>query len=119
MTKYKSQSAKGLRIESAAPSLGARSVRAKYSTSAFPSPVNTKWVVTGPTATDVLVEVLRRAWCEPPTVSCDFARRHAPYIAMAACKGLITTRISSAVYGRRWLITAAGMRMINESENTE
>lgn len=36
---------------------------------------------------------------------------------MAAVMGLITTRISSEVYGRRWLITAAGMRMINESEN--
>jgi hypothetical protein len=38
---------------------------------------------------------------------------------MAACKGLITTRLSNEVYGRTWHITTAGLRMINESELTE
>jgi hypothetical protein len=35
---------------------------------------------------------------------------------MAACKGLITTRVDKGVYGRVWLITAIGLRYINESE---
>jgi hypothetical protein len=38
------------------------------------------------------------------------------HVAMAGCKGLITTRIASGVYGRTWLITAIGLRYINESE---
>jgi hypothetical protein len=35
---------------------------------------------------------------------------------MAACKGLITTRIERGLYGQRWLITSVGMRLINERE---
>jgi hypothetical protein len=65
------------------------------------------------------VGILRRAWRSPFTVSCDFARTNAPFVAIAACKGLITTRISADVYGRNWIITAAGLRMINESELSE
>ncbi|WP_283842039.1 hypothetical protein [Bradyrhizobium sp. KB893862 SZCCT0404] len=38
------------------------------------------------------------------------------HVAMAACKGLITTRIGGNVYGQKWLITVTGMRFINESE---
>lgn len=60
--------------------------------------------------------VLRRAWLAPFTLSCDFARQHVAHIALAACKGLITTRISNSVFGRTWRITAVGLRLINESE---
>ena len=49
-------------------------------------------------------------------MSSDFARSNAPYVAMAACKGLITTRITEDTYGKTWHVTAGGMRMINEME---
>jgi hypothetical protein len=62
------------------------------------------------------MKVLRRAWLAPFTISCDFARQYAAYVALAACKGLITTRISNGVFGRTWRITAIGLRLINESE---
>jgi len=38
------------------------------------------------------------------------------HVALAACKGLITTRVGIDVYGRTWLVTHAGLRYINESE---
>jgi hypothetical protein len=62
------------------------------------------------------MKVLRRSWLAPFTLSCDFARQHVAYVALAACKGLITTRISKDVFGRTWRITAMGLRLINESE---
>lgn len=63
-----------------------------------------------------LLKVLRLAWRAPFSLQSDFARRNSAYIAMAACKGLITTRISRGLYGQRWLITAVGMRLINEKD---
>jgi hypothetical protein len=63
-----------------------------------------------------MLKVLRRAWRAPFTLQCDFARQNVAHVAMAACKGLITTRIDKGLYGRTWLITAVGMRLINESE---
>lgn len=80
--------------------------------------MNTRSVGIGLTATDdqILLKVLRRAWRAPFTLQCDFARHNVAHIAMAACKGLITTRVASGVYGRAWLITAIGLRYINESE---
>lgn len=63
------------------------------------------------------MKVVRKAWRAPFTVSCDFARSNAPFVAMAACKGLITTRVKSEVYGRTWHVTTAGLRTINESED--
>jgi hypothetical protein len=35
---------------------------------------------------------------------------------MAACMGLITTRIQAGTYGRTWHVTAAGLRWMNETE---
>lgn len=64
-----------------------------------------------------MLKVLRRAWRAPFTLQCDFARQHVAHVAMAACKDLITTRIDRGLYGRTWLITAIGMRLINESES--
>jgi hypothetical protein len=63
-----------------------------------------------------MLKVLRHAWLRPFTLQCDFARQHAAHVALAACKGLITTRIDRGLYGHRWLITAVGMRLINERE---
>lgn len=62
------------------------------------------------------MKVLRRAWRTPFTLQCDFARHNVAHVAMAACKGLITTRVDRGVYGRVWLITSLGLRFINESE---
>ncbi len=63
-----------------------------------------------------MLRVLRRAWRSPFTLQCDFARQNAAHVAMAACKGFITTRLGGGVYGREWLISATGLRYINESE---
>lgn len=63
-----------------------------------------------------MMKVLRRAWRAPFSLSCDFARQNVAHVAVAACKGLISTRIDRGVYGRTWLITAIGLRYINESE---
>ena len=57
-----------------------------------------------------LIDVLRLAWTEPFALQSDFARAHADIVAMAASDGLITTKIASGLYGRRWLITEAGLR---------
>lgn len=70
-------------------------------------------------AEDVLLTVVRRTWRNPFTCASDFARAHAPYVAMAACKGLITTRLKDNVYARTWHITTAGLRMLNERELDE
>ncbi len=35
---------------------------------------------------------------------------------MAACMGLVTTRILAGSYGRTWHVTPAGLRMLNEAE---
>lgn len=46
----------------------------------------------------------------------DDARNEALIVAMAASMGLVTTRVSSGVYGSSWQITAAGIRWLNEAE---
>lgn len=70
-------------------------------------------------ADDVLLKVVRRSWRDPFTIASDFAQAHTPYVAVAACKGLITTRIKDNVYARTWHITSAGLRMLNERELDE
>ena len=69
-----------------------------------------------PTNQRALLTVVRRAWRFPFTLASDFARQHIAHVAMAACMGLITTRIGAGTYGRRWLVTTAGLRMLHEVE---
>jgi len=59
-----------------------------------------------------VLAVLKGAWRSGFTTKSDFAREHADYVAMAACLGLITTRITLDVWGREWQISAKGLHML-------
>jgi hypothetical protein len=61
--------------------------------------------------------VLRRAWRTGFTVQSDFARRHAEYVALAASKGLISTRDSGNTYTRNWQITVPGLSWLGATED--
>lgn len=71
---------------------------------------------TPPPIERALLTVVKRAWRAPFTLACDFARKHVAHVAMAACMGLITTRIEAGSYGRTWHVSTAGLRMLNEVE---
>lgn len=58
-----------------------------------------------------LLHVVRR---KAPRVRSDAARFYVEEVAQAACRGLITTRQGSE-WGSQWLVTAAGMRMIEKA----
>ena len=68
---------------------------------------------------DALVDVLLEANTRRLTVSSDFAREHAAIVAMAASQGLITTKIHLGLYGRYWVPTLLGLRLLNEVELDE
>jgi hypothetical protein len=59
-----------------------------------------------------LTDVLKRAWTKPFSTKSDFARTNADIIALAASDGLITTRVATGMYGREWLVTAAGLKRL-------
>ena len=63
-----------------------------------------------------LAPVLFEAWKNGFAVSSNFARQQAPYVAMAASMQLITTRIADGLYSSQWLVTAKGIRLLNELE---
>lgn len=60
-----------------------------------------------------LTSILARARNAPFRTKSDFARENANLIAMAASDGFITTRIATGLYGRDWLITAAGIQRLH------
>ena len=68
---------------------------------------------------DELLGVLYAAHEGEITVSSNFAREKALFIAMAASMGLLSTKITRDVYGRVWKLTVGGMKMLNETENEE
>ena len=68
---------------------------------------------------DELLTVLYAAHEGEITVSSNFAREKALFIAMAASMGLLSTKITRDVYGRVWKLTCGGLRFINETENEE
>jgi len=62
--------------------------------------------------TDVLGEVLNIAWTGRFTTKSDNARLHADVIPAALERGLITTRVGAATYGREYLITPKGLTVL-------
>lgn len=64
-------------------------------------------------ADEELVEVLRKAWIEPFTTRCDFARGHAEVLAVAAHLRYVTTltepTYDGARFGNVWRITPKGL----------
>lgn len=81
-------------------------------TSSAPQQLNTKSGQIGQKLIDVLLLIYDR----PITTKSDDARLHADYIAMAACMGLITTKITGDVFGREWRVTAHGLTLIEVFE---
>ena len=63
----------------------------------------------------VVLEAHRRGY----TVSSDYARSHAPYVAMASSLGLITTRVHRNVYSSEWRPTVKGLSLLNELDLIE
>lgn len=63
---------------------------------------------------DALVTVVLEARNGGFSVSNDFARRNSAIVAMAACRQLITTQVHRDVFGKVWLPTVAGLKMLNE-----
>lgn len=93
---------------------------ARASTSAFPSTWNVKRERIGPKRIEQdLGPILMEAWREGFMVQSNFARENAPKVAMAASMSLITTRVTEGVYSSTWLITAKGIRFLNELELIE
>ena len=58
--------------------------------------------------------VISKAHHEPFTTKSDFARMAATEIALCACEGLITTKISDFKFGNVWVVTAEGLEYFNE-----
>ena len=58
--------------------------------------------------------VIQKAHHEPFTTKSDFARMAATEIALCACEGLITTKISDVKFGNVWVVTAEGLEYLNE-----
>lgn len=68
---------------------------------------------------DKLVDVVLEAQTGRFTVSSDFARQNAEYVAMAASMQLITTRIHMNAFGRQWVPTVLGLKLLSEVELDE
>jgi hypothetical protein len=73
--------------------------------------VNTKLDATG----KKLTEVLEQSWAGGFSIQSDFARTHAPYVALAASEGFITTIISKERFGRIWRLTPEGSKKLYEN----
>ena len=56
--------------------------------------------------------VLEHARLRPFTTKSDIARALANEIAVCACDGLITTRVSDTTIGNIWMITADGLEAL-------
>jgi hypothetical protein len=61
-----------------------------------------------------LGDVLWRAWRSGFSTKSDFARHMANEVAVAACLGLITTKISGKTFGNTWYITKKGLEYHDE-----
>ncbi len=56
-----------------------------------------------------LMVVIQKAKMQPFTTKSDFARTFANPIALAACEGLISTKIDEDVYTNIWMVTQDGL----------
>ena len=68
-------------------------------------------ITLGPQVAEKVREVLLRAYHHPFSVSGDFARGEAAYVAAAASSGLLTTAVNGQ-FTRRWRITTLGLDFI-------
>ena len=66
-----------------------------------------------------IVTVVIEAHTRGISIQSNFARDCAEYVAMAASMGLISTRIFGNVYGRLWLPTVEGLKLLEERNQLE
>lgn len=62
-----------------------------------------------------ILTVVGEAWNRPFSTRSNFARDNAEVIAMCACLGYITTRLTSDAYGNTWKATAEGLALLDEA----
>ena len=61
--------------------------------------------------------VVQTAKIKPYTTKSDFARTWATHVALAACEGLITTRLNDTKFTNTWMVTSAGLEYLDEVED--
>jgi hypothetical protein len=59
-------------------------------------------------------KTVQQAYLDPFTTKSDFSRTYADYVAIAACKGYITTHLTSNAYGNTWRVTDKGYLLISK-----
>lgn len=59
---------------------------------------------------DVTLEAFKRSF----SVQSDFARANAPYVAMAASLGLISTKVHNNVFSSEWRPTVKGLTWLDK-----
>jgi hypothetical protein len=58
---------------------------------------------------DIVLEAFTRSF----TVQSDFARANAPYVAMAASLGLISTKVHNNIFSSEWRPTVKGLTWLD------
>ena len=61
--------------------------------------------------------VVQTAKIKPYTTKSDFARTWASHVALAACEGLISTRLSDEKFTNVWMVTSDGLDWMQEVED--
>lgn len=64
---------------------------------------------------DEILKVVLEAWNRPFTTRSDFARHNAEIVAVCACSGYITTRITADAFGNVWKTTTEGLGLLEEA----
>lgn len=62
-----------------------------------------------------ITELVEKAWKQPFTTRCDYARTNAELVAAASCEGFITVKNPNGTYMRRWHVTAKGLAFITNT----
>jgi hypothetical protein len=101
-----------------------RKKQVEHSTSKSQSQQNTTSDELGQILTDEEAEhiaaiftVVQAAKIKPFTTKSDFARHWATHVALAACEGLISTRLSEEKFTNIWMVTADGLDWMSEVED--
>ena len=61
--------------------------------------------------------VVQTAKIKPYTTKSDFARTWATHVALAACEGLISTRLTESKFTNTWMVTTLGLEYLDEVED--
>ena len=101
-----------------------RKKREELSISVSLSEQNTPSDEHGQTLTDTDAEhiaavyaVVQTAKMKPYTTKSDFARTWASHVALAACEGLISTRLSDEQFTNVWMVTSDGLHWMEEVDD--